>query len=191
MEGFRNIAISNCVLEGSKGIAIEAADGALAEDITISNIALRDTDDAPLFLRLNRRNRGPAEAMRPGTLRRVIISNLVSYNSSSTAASIFSGIPSNLIEDVKVNNCYFANAGLPTILGSGDHAKPFPDWRTIQVPRKRRRLSRPRPLRCHAVQRALHPPSQEHRDVSRRDCIFGTRSAPRHLARKRSSRRLL
>jgi polygalacturonase len=132
--GFRNITISNCVLEGSKGIAIEAADGALTEDITISNIALRDTDDAPLFLRLNRRNRGPAEAMRPGTLRRVFISNLVSYNSSSTAASIFSGIPSNLIEDVKVNNCYFGNVGLPTTLGSGDRSKPFPDWRTIQVP---------------------------------------------------------
>ena len=131
--GFRNIAISNCVLEGSKGIAIETADGALAEDIAISNITLRDTDDAPLFLRLNRRNRGPAETMRPGTLRRVLISNLVSYNSSSTAAPILSGIPSNLIEDVKIANCYFANAGLPTVLGSGDRAKPFPDWRTILV----------------------------------------------------------
>jgi polygalacturonase len=132
--GFRNIAISNCVLEGSKGIAIETADGALAEDIAISNITLRDTDDAPIFLRLNRRNRGPADTMRPGTLRRVLISNVVSYNSSSTAASLLSGIPSNLIEDVKINNCYFANAGLPATLGSGDHAKPFPDWRTIQVP---------------------------------------------------------
>jgi hypothetical protein len=132
--GFRNIAITNCVLEGSKGIAIETADGALVEDIAISNITLRDTDDAPLFLRLNRRNRGPAATMRPGGLRRVLISNLVSDNSSSTACSMLSGIPTNLIEDVKIDNCYFANAGLPTIGGSGDRAKPFPDWRTIQVP---------------------------------------------------------
>jgi polygalacturonase len=132
--GFRNISISNCVLEGSKGIAIESADGALAEDIAISNITLRDTDDAPIFLRLNRRNRGPAETMRPGTLRRVLISNIVSYNSASTAAPILSGIPSNFIEDVKMNNCYFANAGLPTTVGSGDRAKPFPDWHTLQVP---------------------------------------------------------
>jgi len=132
--GFRNIAVSNCVLEGSKGIAIETADGAFAEDIAISNITMRDTDDAPLFLRLNRRNRGPAESMRPGTLRRVLISNVVSYNSSSTAASILSGIPSNLIEDVKIDNFYFANSGLPATLGSGESAKPFPDWHTIQVP---------------------------------------------------------
>ncbi|WP_158788316.1 glycoside hydrolase family 28 protein [Granulicella sp. L46] len=132
--GFRNISISNCVLEGSKGIAIETADGAFAEDIAISNITLRDTDDAPIFLRLNRRNRGPAETMRPGTLRRVLISNIVSYNSASIAAPILSGIASNFIEDVKINNCYFANAGLPTTVGSGDRAKPFPDWHTLQVP---------------------------------------------------------
>ena len=132
--GFRNIAISNCVLEGSKGIAIETADGALAEDLVISNITMRDTDDAPLFLRLNRRNRGPAGASRPGTLRRVLISNVVSYESSSVAASILSGIPSNLIEDVKIANCYFASAGVPKTLGSGDNAKPFPAWDTIQVP---------------------------------------------------------
>jgi polygalacturonase len=132
--GFRNITISNCVLEGSKGIAIETADGALAEDIAISNITLRDTDDAPLFLRLNRRNRGPAGTMRPGGLRRVLISNVVSYNASSIAASILSGVPSNLIEDVKINNCYFGNAGQPTTLYSGSSAKPFPDWHTLQVP---------------------------------------------------------
>ena len=132
--GFRNIAISNCVLEGSKGVAIETADGALVEDIAISNITLRDTDDAPIFLRLNRRNRGPAESMRPGSLRRVLISNVVSYNSSSIAAPVLSGVPSNLIEDVKINNCYFSNSGLPVTLGSGNRTKPFPEWQSIQVP---------------------------------------------------------
>jgi polygalacturonase len=132
--GFRNIAISNCVLEGSKGIAIETADGAFAEDIAISNITLRDTLDAPIFLRLNRRNRGPAETMRLGTLRRVLISNVVSYNSNAVAAPILSGIPSNLIEDVKINNCYFATSGQPATLGNGTNAKPFPDWQTIKTP---------------------------------------------------------
>ncbi len=131
--GFRNIAISNCVLEGSKGIAIETSDGAIVEDIAISNITLRDTDDVPLFLRLGRRNRGPADT-RPGSLRRVLISNVVSYNSSSIAAPLLTGVPSNLIEDVKINNCYFANSGLPKEFGSGKDVKPFPDWKAIQVP---------------------------------------------------------
>ena len=125
--GFRNIAISNCVCEGSKGISLETSDGALLEDIAISNITLRDTFDAPLFLRLNRRNRGPSDTMRPGTLRRVLISNLVSYNSASSTSSIFSGIPSSLIEDVKLNNCYFGNRDTP-------EDAPMPDWHSIQVP---------------------------------------------------------
>jgi polygalacturonase len=111
--GFRNITISNCVCEGSKGISLETSDGAYLEDIAISNITMRDTSDAPLFLRLNRRNRGPKETMRPGTLRRVLISNLVSHNSNSTTSSLISGIPENRIEDLKLSNCYFGHRGAP------------------------------------------------------------------------------
>jgi polygalacturonase len=134
--GFRNITISNCVCEGSKGISLETSDGALLEDIAISNITLRDTIDAPLFLRLNRRNRGPKDTMRPGTLRRVAISNLVSHNSFASTSSLISGIPENLIEDVKLSNCYFGHKGLPidALTGWGDTSKPMPDWHTINVP---------------------------------------------------------
>ncbi len=134
--GFINITISNCICEGSKGISIETSDGALAEDIAISNITMRDTIDAPLFLRLNRRNRGPQDTMRPGTLRRVLISNLVSHNSFASTASILSGVPGNLIEDIKLSNCYFGHKGLPTnaLTGWGDQSKPMPDWRNIAVP---------------------------------------------------------
>jgi polygalacturonase len=105
--GFKNIAITNCVIEASKGIAIETSDGALVEDIVISNIAMREVVDAAFFLRLNKRNRGPKETMREGTLRRVMISNVVSHDSAAVTASIFSGVPGNLIEDVKLSNCYF------------------------------------------------------------------------------------
>ena len=129
--GFRNIAISNCVIEGSKGIALETADGAYLEDIAISNITMRDIADAPLFLRLNRRNRGPKETMRPGRLRRVVISNIVSSNSAASTASVFSGIPENAIEDVKVADCYFEHRGLEL---SKDPSKPSLDWRTRKVP---------------------------------------------------------
>jgi polygalacturonase len=132
--GFRNITISNCVCEGSKGISLESSDGALLEDIAISNVTLRDTGDAPLFLRLNRRNRGPKETMRPGTLRRVLISNLVSHNSASSTASLLSGIPSNLIEDVKLSNCYFGHRGLPAVVAARGGTAPMPDWHTIDVP---------------------------------------------------------
>jgi polygalacturonase len=134
--GFRNISITGNVIEGSKGIALETSDGAFLEDIAITGNTLRDTIDAPLFLRLNRRNRNPKETLRQGTLRRVLISNLVSYNSNASSASILSGIPGNLIEDVKISNCYFGHKGLPKEMRVhwAETTDPMPDWRTIQVP---------------------------------------------------------
>jgi hypothetical protein len=126
------------VMEGCKGIALESSDGAFLEDIAITGNTMRDIVDAPLFLRLNRRNRNPKETARPGTLRRVLISNLVSYNSASSSTSIFSGIPSNLIEDVKLSNCYFGHGGLPKLMrvNWGETTESMPDWRTIRVPEK-------------------------------------------------------
>jgi len=50
--GFRNITISNCVFEGCQGLALESVDGALLEDISITNITMRDIITAPIFLRL-------------------------------------------------------------------------------------------------------------------------------------------
>jgi polygalacturonase len=132
--GFRNITISGNVIEGSKGIALETSDGAFLEDISITGNTMRDIYDAPLFLRLNRRNRGPSDTIRAGTLRRVVISDIVSHNSNSTTSSIFSGIASNLIEDVKVANCFFGHRGLPTHMTGDGRGRPMPDWRTIQVP---------------------------------------------------------
>ena len=79
--GFRNITITGNVIEGCKGISLESSDGAYLEDIAITGNTMRDIIDAPLFLRLNRRNRNPKETLRPGTMRRILISNLVSHNS--------------------------------------------------------------------------------------------------------------
>ncbi len=134
--GFRNITITGNLMEGCKGISLETSDGAFLEDIAVTGNTMRDIVDAPLFLRLNRRNRGPKETMRPGTLRRVLIANLVSYNSAASTSSILSGIPSNLIEDVKLSNCFFGHGGLPKTMRVrwGEETRPMPDWHTIKVP---------------------------------------------------------
>jgi len=65
-----------------------------------------------------------------------VISNVTSNNSLASTSSIMSGIPENLIEDVKMSNCYFGHKGLPTdaLTGWGDTSKPMPDWKTLQVP---------------------------------------------------------
>ncbi|MDF0486747.1 glycoside hydrolase family 28 protein [Sphingomonas sp. H39-1-10] len=107
--GFRNITISNCVIEDSRGIALETVDGATIEDVTISNIAMRGTIDGPLFLRLGRRMRGPAG--RPiGTLKRVLIQN-VSSSGANLLPSVIAGLPGHPIEDVQISDCHFQHVG--------------------------------------------------------------------------------
>jgi polygalacturonase len=110
--GFKNITISNCVFDGCHGLALESVDGALLEDITFTGITMRDCNNTPLFLRLGSRMRGPA-GVPVGTVKRIIISNVVSYNSASQfgGAGLISGIASNPIEDVKINELYMEHRG--------------------------------------------------------------------------------
>ena len=108
--GFKNITISNCVFEHCRGLALETVDGALLEDIAVSNITMRDIPDLPIFMRLGSRMRGPAG--RPiGQLRRVSISNLVAHDTGGRFCSILSGIPGHAIEDVRLSDIIIYNQG--------------------------------------------------------------------------------
>jgi polygalacturonase len=109
--GFINITITGCVFEGCQGYALETVDGALLEDIAITNTTMRDLISPPLFLRLGARLRGPKESTKVGTLKRVVISNLVCHNAPMRVTSILSGIPNYPIEDVKLSNIYIENLG--------------------------------------------------------------------------------
>jgi polygalacturonase len=108
--GFRNITISNCVFDACQGLALESVDGAFLEDIAITNISMRDIVNIPIFLRLGSRMRGPAGAA-VGTIKRVVISNIVCSNSASRASSILSGIPGHYIEDVKLSDILIEHRG--------------------------------------------------------------------------------
>ena len=109
--GFKNIAVSNCVFDTCNGLALESEDGALCEDIAISNVTMRDIVTAPIFVRLGSRLRGPKESTKVGTMRRILINNLVSDNAASKLCSILSGIPGYAIEDVRLSNIYQHSVG--------------------------------------------------------------------------------
>ena len=121
--GFINITISNCVFEGCLGYALESMDGALLEDITITNTTMRELASGPLFLRLSARLRGPKESTKVGTMKRILISNLACYKAPKAQGSILTGIPGYPIEDLKLSNIYIETDGG----GTADDAK-------VQVP---------------------------------------------------------
>ncbi len=108
--GFKNVTISNCTFDGCQGLALETVDGGLLEDVSITNITMRDIISAPIFLRLGARMRGPA-GVPVGVLRRVLISNLVCSSSASYLGSILSGIPGHAIENIKISDVYVQHQG--------------------------------------------------------------------------------
>ncbi len=107
--GFRNITVSNCVFEHSRGICIETADGGIIEDILIDNISMKDVTDTPFFIRLNARMRGP-EGTPVGVCRRITLSNINIYDVGGrpkfpeTGAGMVMGIPGHYIEDLTLDN---------------------------------------------------------------------------------------
>jgi polygalacturonase len=128
--GFRNITISNCTFEFCRGLALETVDGGILEDISISNITMRDVMGAPFFLRLGARMRGP-EGTPVGKLRRINISNIVAYGANPDYASLLLGIPGYDIEDVKMNNItILVKGGAPAdqaLLTVPEKEKAYPD----------------------------------------------------------------
>jgi polygalacturonase len=107
--GFKNISISNCVFDTCRGFSLECVDGGSLEDIVFTGITMRNITNTPLFLRLGGRLDAPGATV--GTLKRIILSNIVSYNAASDYAAMICGIPGHLVEDVKISNVYLHHRG--------------------------------------------------------------------------------
>jgi polygalacturonase len=101
--GFKNITITNCVLDHCGGLALETVDGGDLENVTISNITMRDIVNMPIFIRLGARLRGP-QGTQPGRVNKVSISHIVVYSSASRAASTISGIPGHDMENISLSD---------------------------------------------------------------------------------------
>jgi polygalacturonase len=101
--GFKNITISNVNFVHCRGLAIETVDGGYIEDVSISNITMRDITTAPIFIRLGKRQRAP-EGTPVAKIRRVIIDNVVVSDADSQYASIIAGLAESPVEDVRLSN---------------------------------------------------------------------------------------
>jgi polygalacturonase len=121
--GFRNITISNCVFEHCRGFAIESVDGAIIEDITVDNLAMRDLTSAPLFIRLGSRMRAP-EGTPIGAIRRINISNVTVSQANAPYASIVAGLADHPVEDVRISNLTVLHGGGGK---AADAERPIPE----------------------------------------------------------------
>jgi polygalacturonase len=107
---FKNITISGCTFESCRGFALESVDGGAVEDIIFSDITMRDIRNAPLFLRLGARLRGPKD-ITVGTIKRVIIRDITCYGPENDMPVIISGIAGHPVEDVSISNIFLVQRG--------------------------------------------------------------------------------
>ena len=116
--GFRNIAISNVVFERCRGLAIESVDGGIIEDIVVTNLAMRELSNSPLFIRLGRRMRAP-QGTPIGAIRRVSIQHVSVAGAAHEYASIVAGLPGHPVEDVSISHLTSVHAGGGTLADAG------------------------------------------------------------------------
>ena len=109
---FENITISNCVFYGTRGISLLSVDGGDLNNITISNISMRDSY-AVLVMRLGARMRPYKLAeeerpQKPGVFRNILVDNIQAVGVTESNDFIC-GIPDANIEHVTLSNfriCY-------------------------------------------------------------------------------------
>lgn len=117
---FKHITVSNCVMTTYKsevdyreptppisGIALISVDGSNIHDLTLTNIVM-DEVRFPIFIRLGNRGRDMDEPV-PGTLKRVVISNITASN--ALIGGILIGLPERPIEDILFDNIRIACKG--------------------------------------------------------------------------------
>lgn len=124
--GFRNIAITNCVFEFCRGLALEQVDGAAMEDVVVSNLTMRDVVNAPIFVRLGGRLRGPG-ATSPGSASRISISNVNAYGSAREHGIFIAGLPGHPVTDLRLSGIQVYSQGGGTREDAGRSVPEMPE----------------------------------------------------------------
>ena len=101
--GFRDITIRNCRFNHCRGLALETVDGAVMENIEVSDITMHDICNSPIYIRLGDRMRAPDDfphsKVKGITIKRVHVTN-----ADSRYACLIAGTEGNPIKDVLIED---------------------------------------------------------------------------------------
>jgi polygalacturonase len=101
--GFKNVTVDNCIFDNCWGLALEIVDGGIMDNLTISNIVMKNVT-VPIFIRLGNRSRGP-KSPPVGKIQNISISNFTAIDADERYGSIISGVPSYPIgENIRLEN---------------------------------------------------------------------------------------
>ncbi len=100
---FKNITISNCTFDRSRGLAIESVDGSHIENLVATNLVMREVSSSAIFIRLGNRARGP-EGTTVGSIRGLSISHLIARDVDGRFPIQIQGLPDHPIEDISLRD---------------------------------------------------------------------------------------
>lgn len=102
--GFRNCVVTNCTFRSCNGLALEEVDGGIMENIIVSNITMINTSHYPIYVTLGSRNRGPAATTKMGTVKNILISNVLVTGADSLSGIQITGAPGYPLENITLQN---------------------------------------------------------------------------------------
>lgn len=102
--GYRNIAISNCTMMWSSGLAFEEVDQGRMENIVVSNISMNHVHHYPIYITTGCRNRGPKDVTTPSYGGDIMISNVTALDCDSLAGIIVTGMPGAPLRNISLQN---------------------------------------------------------------------------------------
>ena len=107
---FKNISIKDCTLEYCGGLHIESTDGALIDNLSYTNVTLRDCVDSPIFIMIGSRLRSP-EGCKVGSINNVSFNNIKSYETRADYGVIVTGYKDNYVSNIAFSDVYIQSKG--------------------------------------------------------------------------------
>ena len=101
--GFRRIKIKDCTFTHCRGLALETVDGAMMEDVDVSNIYMKDICNSPIYIRVGDRMRAP-KGFHPSEARNIRISNVCAEDVDSRYACLIAGTEQQPVRDVRIDS---------------------------------------------------------------------------------------
>lgn len=109
--GYRDIAISNCTLMWSSGLAFEEVDQGRMENIVVTNITMNHVHHYPIYITTGCRNRGPKEVTTPSYGADITISHIMANDVDSLAGIIVTGMPGTPLRNIRLSDIFVRYRG--------------------------------------------------------------------------------
>jgi polygalacturonase len=108
--GFEDILFEDCVVDDGLGLLLATVDGGKMSGVYVRNFTGRNINNAPLFVWLGDRLRGPP-GISPGAIEDVNITGFKCYGSDNDEPMIISGLRRQPITDFTLDDAYLLQMG--------------------------------------------------------------------------------